>query len=159
MTEEKIRVGMIAPNFSLQDQDQKIHSLKDYQGQWVVLYFYPKDNTSGCTLEAIDFTKSREDFSKLNAVILGVSPDSAQSHCHFISQKDLKITLLSDAGKETLKNYGVWQKKIDDGKEYWGVARSTVLINPEGKVAWIWENVHVNGHSEAVKNKLKELQS
>lgn len=159
MTEDKIKVGMMAPSFSLEDQDQKVHSLEDHRGQWVVLYFYPKDNTSGCTLEAIDFTKAREDFSKLNAVILGVSPDSVQSHCHFIDQKDLKITLLSDTGKETLKDYGVWQKKIDDGKEYWGVARSTVLIDPEGKIAWIWKNVNVNGHSEEVKNKLKELQS
>lgn len=159
MAEDTVKIGMKASDFSLQDQDQKRHSLKDYVGRWMVLYFYPKDSTSGCTLEALDFTKAQDGFLKLNAVILGVSPDSIESHCHFIDKENLKITLLSDPEKGTLKDYGVWQKKLSDGKEYWGVVRSTFLIDPEGKIAWIWKDVNVNGHIEEVKNRLEELQS
>lgn len=153
-----LKIGDMAPDFSLSDGNGRETCLKDFKGRWVVLYFYPKDNTPGCTIEAVDFTKHLSGYSKLDAVILGVSPDSTQSHCNFSEKHGLKITLLSDAEKKVLKNYGAWQLKSMYGKEYWGVARSTFLIDPKGLIAHIWPKVDVKGHALEVKNKLKELQ-
>lgn len=157
-TASKIKVGDLAPDFCLPDQDEKGVSLKNFQGQWVILYFYPKDSTPGCTREAIGFTGALSDFKKLNAVILGVSPDSAKSHCNFIEKEKLKITLLCDPEHKILEDYGAWGLKVNYGKEYWGVIRSTFIIDPKGHIAHLWPKVNVDGHVEEVKEKLKELQ-
>ena len=127
----ELLTGTKAPDFRLKDQDGKEVSLKDFQGRWLILYFYPKDNTPGCTIEAIDFSKMRSDFKKEGAEIAGVSPDSGKSHCSFIEKQDLTITLLSDVSKKTLQAYGVWKKKKFMGREYMGVLRTTVLIDPK----------------------------
>ncbi len=153
-----MKAGKKAEDFSLPDQDGEEVKLSDFKGKWVVLYFYPKDNTPGCTIEAIDFTKSLKSLQSLGAVVLGVSPDSTKSHCNFIEKQKLRITLLSDEEKKVLKKYKVWGKKKFMGREYMGVMRSTFLIDPKGKIAYIWENVNVKGHADEVKQKLKELQ-
>ena len=147
-----------APEFCLPNQDETEICLRDLAGKWVVLYFYPKDNTPGCTTEACDFSNELEEFEELNAVILGVSPDSPKKHRNFIEKKNLKITLLSDENKEVLKDYGVWGLKKMYGREYEGVIRTTFIINPEGKIVAEWRNVRVKGHVEKVKEKLEELQ-
>jgi len=147
-----------APEFCLPNQDETEICLRDLAGKWIVLYFYPKDNTPGCTTEACDFTEAIEEFEDLDAIILGVSPDSPKKHRNFIEKKNLKITLLSDENKEVLKKYGVWGLKKMYGKEYEGVIRSTFIINPEGEIVAEWKNVKVKGHVEKVKEKLKELQ-
>ena len=151
-------VGDRAPEFLLKSQEESEIGLGDFKGKWVVLYFYPKDNTPGCTIEANDFTKSLKDFQKMNAVILGASPDSCASHAKFVKGQKLKITLLSDPEHKIAETYGVWQLKQFMGKTFWGIVRSTVLINPEGKIAYFWKGVKADGHAEAVKEKLKELQ-
>ena len=154
-----IELGHKAPEFCLPNQDNEEICLRDLRGTWVVLYFYPKDSTPGCTTEACDFTEALPDFTQLGATILGVSPDSVKRHQNFIAKKDLKITLLSDEGKEVLQRYGVWQLKKNYGREYMGVVRSTYLIDPDGNVAAVWEKVRVKGHVEAVKAKLEELKN
>ena len=161
-----VKAGTKAPDFCLKNQDDKEVSLKDSKGKWIVLYFYPKDNTSGCTKEACDFTESLKDYKKLNAVIMGVSPDSTELHRNFIEKQGLDITLLSDPDKETHKAYGAWGMKKNYGKEYEGVIRSTFIISPEGKIAEVWSNVKVRvkrkdgetRHVDVVKERLKELQ-
>jgi peroxiredoxin Q/BCP len=153
-----IEIGQKAPEFCLPNQDSEEICLRDLRGSWVVLYFYPKDNTPGCTTEACDFTEALPDFTDLGATILGVSPDSVKKHQNFIAKKDLKITLLSDEDKEALTAYGVWQLKKNYGREYMGVVRTTYLIDPDGTVAYVWPKVRVKGHVEAVKEKLAELR-
>ena len=153
-----LEVGDMAPDFSLPDQNEKTVSLSGLQGRWVVLYFYPKDNTPGCTTEACDFTASCGEFSRLDAEILGVSPDSAKSHRSFISKQNLGITLLSDPDHKVLESYGAWQKKSMYGREYMGVVRSTFLIDPLGRLAHVWPKVKVKGHVEEVQKKLAELK-
>ena len=153
-----LSVGAQAPDFCLPDENGKETCLKDFRGKWVVLYFYPKDDTSGCTVEALQFTAKKNEFEKAGAVVLGVSPDSGKSHCAFIEKHSIGITLLSDEKKEVLKKYGAWGKKTMYGKEFDGVIRSTFLISPEGKVAHAWPKVSVEGHAEEVLAKLKELQ-
>ncbi len=152
-----IEVGQKAPEFCLPNSDEVEICLKDLRGKWVVLYFYPKDNTPGCTTEALDFTAHLEEFEKLGAIVIGISPDSCASHKRFIEKKELKVTLLCDTEKEVLKAYGAWGKKKMYGKEYEGVIRTTYLIDPEGNVAAVWPKVRVKGHIEAVLAKLKEL--
>jgi peroxiredoxin Q/BCP len=154
-----LEVGEKAKEFCLPNQDEVEVCLRDFLGKWVVLYFYPKDNTPGCTTEACDFTLNIEDFKNLDAVILGVSPDSAKKHRNFIAKKDLKITLLSDEEKKVLESYGVWQLKKMCGREYMGVVRTTYLIDSEGKVAKRWDKVKVKGHVEDVKKSLEELRA
>ncbi len=149
--------GEEAPDFCLPNQDGDEVCLKDFRGRWVVLYFYPKDNTSGCTREATDFTARKGEFEELGAVILGASPDSVKSHANFIVKKGLGLTLLSDPEHEVLGKYGAWQLKKRYGREYMGVVRSTFLIDPEGKIAHAWRNVRVNGHVDAVLEKLREF--
>ncbi|NOX16264.1 MAG: thioredoxin-dependent thiol peroxidase [Epsilonproteobacteria bacterium] len=153
------KVGEKAPEFCLPNQDEIEICLRDLEGKWVILYFYPKDNTSGCTTEACEFTEAMPDFEGLDAVILGVSPDSPQKHRNFIEKKKLQITLLADEEKNVLESYGVWQLKKMCGKEYMGVVRSTFIINPKGNILSFWEKVRVKGHVAAVKEKLKELQA
>jgi peroxiredoxin Q/BCP len=162
-----ITIGTKAPDFCLENQDDKEVSLKDNKGKWIVLYFYPKDNTSGCTKEACDFTESLKDYKKLNAVIMGVSPDSTELHRNFIEKQSLDITLLSDPDKETHKAYGAWGMKKNYGKEYEGVIRSTFIISPDGNIAETWSKVKVRvkrkdgetRHVDVVKERLKELQN
>lgn len=153
-----LEVGIKAPEFCLPNQDEEEICLRDIVGGWIVLYFYPKDNTPGCTTEACDFTEAMPDFSGLGATILGVSPDSPKKHRNFIEKKELKITLLADEEKELCEAYGVWQLKKFMGREYMGVVRSTFIIDPDGKIAAVWNKVRVKGHISDVKEKLKELQ-
>jgi peroxiredoxin Q/BCP len=154
----ELKIGVKAPEFCLPDSEKGDNCLKDMRGKWVVLYFYPKDGTKGCTIEALEFTAAEDDFQEKNAVIIGISPDSPESHTKFIEKNKLTIKLLSDEEKEILEMYGVWQKKKMYGREFKGVVRSTFLIDPEGKIAYIWPKVRVNGHVEAVMEKLTELQ-
>ena len=161
-----LEIGMKAPDFKLKDQNNNNINLTDYKGKWLVLYFYPKDNTSGCTKEACDFTDLRKDYSKLEAEIIGISPDSIESHKKFISKHNLGIILLSDTEKEIMKAYGAWGLKKNYGKEYEGVIRSTFLISPEQKIAAVWSKVKVRvkrksgevKHAQIVKEKLAELK-
>ena len=153
----ELKVGDKAPNFCLPDKNNKEICLSDYEGKYIVVYFYPADNTPGCTTEAIGFTDILPEFQKLDATILGVSPDSPQSHAKFIEKRNLKVTLLSDENKDVLKKYGVWGPKTFRGKSYIGVTRSTFLVDPQGKIAYIWPKVSVNGHAEEVKTKLAEM--
>jgi peroxiredoxin Q/BCP len=149
-------VGKKAPAFTLKNQDGDSVKLSDYKGKWVVLYFYPRDNTSGCTREACAFTELLPDFSKLDAVVLGVSPDSVESHRKFMDKHDLKITLLSDPDKKVLEKFDAYGEKKMYGKVSMGVIRSTVLIDPEGKVVYHWPKVRVDGHAEKVREVLEE---
>jgi len=153
-----IKLDAVAPEFCLPNQDDVEICLRDLKGKWIVLYFYPKDNTPGCTTEACDFSEAAPDFSALNAVILGVSADSTEKHRNFIEKKDLSITLLSDEAKGMLELYGVWQMKKNYGKEYMGIVRSTLIIDPQGVVKALWKNVKVKDHARIVKEKLEELQ-
>ena len=154
-----LSIGSEAPSFCLPDQDGETLCLKAFRGKWVVLYFYPKDNTKGCTLEAIDFTMRKNEFEEMGAVILGVSPDSVESHRDFCDGHGLSITLLSDPGLKVLEAYGVWQLRKMYGREFHGVVRSTFLIDQEGNLAHEWRKVRVGGHVEEVKLRLKELAS
>ena len=156
---DKLEMGQQADDFCLPDQNEEEVCLHDYRGKWVVLYFYPKDNTAGCTAEALDFTAHLDEFKAINAEILGVSPDSPQSHIKFIAKKELKLRLLSDTSHAVLETYGVWQLKKMYGREYYGVVRSTYLIDPDGNIAHIWPKVKVKGHAESVLQKIKELQA
>ncbi len=149
--------GQTAPTFNLLNQDDAKTSLKDFKGQWVVLYFYPKDDTPGCTTEACEFTDGLKAFEKVGATVLGVSPDSTASHRKFVEKFKLKVTLLSDPEREVLEKYGAWGTKMMYGKESLGVIRSTFLIDPLGKIAYVWAKVTAAGHAEAVRNKLAEL--
>ncbi|MDD5148668.1 MAG: thioredoxin-dependent thiol peroxidase [Candidatus ainarchaeum sp.] len=146
-----------APDFCLKDADEKQVCLKDFTGKWIVAYFYPKDNTPGCTLEAIYFTKYKKEFESLNAGILGISRDSCKSHKNFSKKRKLGITLLSDEDKKVHELYGVWRPKKFMGKEFLGAIRSTFLLSPEGKIAGYWDNVQVPGHVEEVLETLKKL--
>jgi len=152
-----LNIGDNAPAFCRPNQDQEEICLRDLSGKWIVLYFYPRDNTPGCTTEACDFSNELEAFEELDAIVLGVSPDSPQKHRNFIDKKELKITLLADEDKSLCQDYGVWQLKKFMGKESMGVVRSTFIISPEGQIAVLWRSVKVKGHIEAVKTKLKEL--
>lgn len=151
--------GDNAPLFVLPDSYGSDTGLADFKGKWVVLYFYPKDNTSGCTTEALDFTALRDKFKKINCEIIGISPDSCKSHEGFMVKHSLGITLLSDTDKEVLKEYGVWQLKKMYGREYYGVERTTCLIDPEGTIAEVWYKVKVKGHADEVLKTLSALQS
>lgn len=153
-----MKVGDTAPDFTARDMEGREHSLKDYRGKWVVLYFYPKDNTPGCTIEAIDFTARKGDLEGMGAVVIGVSPDSEASHRRFTEKKDLAITLLSDPDHGILQPYGAWAEKSMYGKTFLGVVRSTVLIDPDGKVAHHWPKVKAKGHADQVMERLAELK-
>lgn len=153
-----IEIGEKAKDFCLPNQDNTEICSRDLVGRWIVLYFYPKDNTPGCTTEACDFTEAMPEFEDLDAIILGVSPDSVKKHQNFIAKKELEITLLSDEEKTMIQDYGVWQMKKNYGKEYMGVVRTTYLIDPKGIVRARWDKVRVKGHVDAVKEELKTLK-
>jgi len=149
--------GDEAPNFELLDDQGKTRSLKSYAGKKLVLYFYPKDDTSGCTKEAIDFSALKSEFDKIGAAILGVSPDSQASHGKFKLKHKLSLDLASDESKAMLETYGVWTEKSMYGRKYMGVERTTFLIDAHGKIAEIWNKVKVPGHAEAVLAAAKAL--
>ncbi len=159
MSESKLVVGKKAPAFTLPDQDGNKVSLTDLAGKWVVLYFYPKDDTPGCTTEACEFTSGIKAFEKLDAVVYGCSPDSPATHQKFIRKHKLAIGLLSDQDKSVLVKYGAYGEKLMYGKPVTGVIRSTVIIDPAGKVMHHWAKVKAAGHADAVKQTLKELQA
>ena len=149
--------GKAFPQFSLPDQNGVMRGPGDYAGKWLVVYFYPKDNTSGCTLEAKSFTDLAGQFADLDAVIVGVSPDSVKSHCGFIAKHGLGVTLLSDPEHALLEAAGAWQKKKLYGKEHMGVVRSTALVDPQGVVREVWTKVKAAGHAEEVLARLRQL--
>jgi len=151
-----VEPGKKAPQFTLADQDGNKVSLKDFKGRKVVLYFYPKDMTPGCTQEACGFRDSFPDFRKLNTAVLGISADPAVSHKKFVDKYELPFTLLSDYNKEVVESYGVWREKSMYGKKYMGIERTTFLINEEGKITRIFPKVKVAGHVEEVIKALKE---
>ena len=152
-----VEEGKKAPLFTLENQDGEKISLNDFKGKNVVLYFYPKDNTSGCTKEACNFRDDFPKFGKVKAVILGVSPDSVQSHKKFSEKYKLPFDLLSDEKKQVLEKYGVWKEKSMYGRKYMGVERSTFVIDKTGKVMKIFRKVKVENHNDEVMKIIKEL--
>lgn len=152
-----LTIGQDAPNFSCPDQDDQTVSLSDFKNQNIVIYFYPKDDTPGCTTEALDFTARVADFDDANTVILGVSKDSVKKHASFCEKHHLGITLLSDPNHEMIEAYGAWQEKSMYGKTYMGIQRSTILIDTQGKVAQMWPKVKVKGHADEVLKAVQEL--
>jgi thioredoxin-dependent peroxiredoxin len=151
--------GTKAPQFTLTNENEEKRTLASYKGKWLILYFYPKDNTSGCTVEAVEFTQLQKKFQKLDAQVVGVSPDSCKSHRNFITRKELTVELLSDPEHTMLQDYGVWQKKKMYGKEYFGVVRTTFLVDPQGTIEKVWLKVKAKGHGEEVLNYLTSLSS
>lgn len=148
-----------APDFHLHDQNGNIHSLSDYAGKWVLLYFYPKDETSGCTAEACAFRDARELIAELgNAEVVGISKDSAASHKNFAENHELNFTLLSDPDHETIEAYGSWKPLKFMGREYMGTQRNTFIINPEGMIAEMYEGVDPKTHVAQILDDLKTLQ-
>ena len=154
-----IEIGRPAPDFSLKNQADQDVRLSDLDGQWIVLYFYPRDNTPGCTVEACEFTAGVAEFAALDAVVLGCSPDTTRKHRNFIEKFDLKIALLSDPDHKVMEEYGAWGEKKMYGRTFMGVKRSTVIIDPSGKVAHHWRNVRARGHARKVRDKLEALRS
>lgn len=148
-------VPYMAPDFTLQDESGKAHSLADYKGKWLVLYFYPKDDTPGCTTEACSLRDAATDISELDAEVVGVSADDAKSHGKFIAKHHLNFTLLSDPSKVAIEAYGAWGKKMF-GKE--GILRRTFIINPHGEVVKVYGRVTPLGHGEQVTAELKRLK-
>jgi peroxiredoxin Q/BCP len=152
-----IKIDEKAPEFCLPNQDDIEICLRDLKGKWIVLYFYPKDSTPGCTTEACEFSEAAPDFSELDAIIIGVSADSTKRHRNFIEKQELGITLLSDEDTSMMQSYGVWQMKKNYGKEYMGIVRTTFIINPEGIVKALWKNVRVKEHVAKVQVELERL--
>lgn len=144
-----------APSFSLPDQDGKTHTLAQYLGSKVLLYFYPKDDTPGCTVEACNFRDGYKEFQKLGLVILGVSADSVKSHKKFADKFELPFPLLSDEDKTVCQAYGVWGKKKFMGREYMGITRSSFLIDEKGKIIKVYADVKVKEHADEVKEEVK----
>ncbi len=149
--------GSEAPAFSLPRDGAGTVSLDDFKGKKVVLYFYPKDDTSGCTTEAIEFTALLPEFEKADTAIIGLSPDSPASHDKFCRKHNLGVILASDEDKSVLSAYGVWGEKSMYGRKYMGVERTTVLVDREGKVARVWPKVKVKGHAEEVLEAARAL--
>jgi peroxiredoxin Q/BCP len=145
-----IKVGDKAHNFSLPDQSGKIHSLSDYKGKWLILYFYPKDDTPGCTKEACGFRDLTRKYSNKGVKILGISKDSVSSHKKFAEKYLLDFPILSDESKEVIKAYGAWGIKKFMGKEFEGTQRKTFVINPEGEITKVYENVNPLAHAKQV---------
>ena len=149
-----LKSGDIAPEFSALNQDGVNIALKDFAGKKIVLYFYPKDNTPGCSTPACELSQNYDDFAGKNAVIIGISPDSVKSHESFINKQNLKHILLSDESHEICKAYGVWQVRKNYGKEYLGVARTTFIIDENGKIIKIYKSVKPAGHANKVLSEL-----
>lgn len=145
-----IDVGTLAPDAVFTTPDGKAVKASDYRGKTLILYFYPKDDTSGCTKEAQEFSALSGDFSKAGAVVIGISKDSEKSHAKFIAKYDLKVALGSDESGDVCEAFGVWVEKSMYGKKYMGIERSTFLIDPQGKVTRVWRKVKVPGHATEV---------
>src|SRR5215468_913744 len=154
-----IEEGKAAPAFSLLAADGEKLSLSGFKGKYLVIYFYPKDDTPGCTREAQGFSKALGQLDKLGAAVVGVSKDSIESHCKFIDKYGLKLPLLSDPDGKTLEKYGAWGEKNMYGKKSMGVIRSTVIVGPDGKVKKHFRKVKVDGHVEAVIDTIKKLRA
>ncbi|HUS75381.1 MAG TPA: peroxiredoxin [Methanothrix sp.] len=152
-------VGDVASQFCLPGEGEQEICLKSYLGKWLVLYFYPKDNTSGCTREAVDFTAALPALLDLGAEVLGISRDSPASHKKFAEKHGLGVKLASDQDHKVTEAYGAWALKKMYGKESYGVIRSTFLIDPQGKIARIWKKVSVKGHADAVIKALQDLKA
>jgi len=149
---------MLAPDFTLPDPDGQEHSLSQYRGQWVLLYFYPKDDTPGCTKEACSIRDAFPNFQALNIMVLGVSVDSVESHKKFAEKYKLPFTLLSDEHKKVVSHYGVWGEKKFMGREHDGTIRSSFLIDPTGTIEKIYTDVKPEKHAEEVLRDLKRLE-
>mgnify|MGYP001812244030 FL=1 len=152
-----VEEGKKAPDFTLPANGGEKIKLSQFKGRPVVVYFYPKDDTSGCTKEAIAFSLLLPEFEKIDAAIIGISPDSAESHDKFIAKHDLAVTLAADEEKKVAEKYGVWVEKSMYGRKFMGVERSTFLIDRKGKVAKVWRKVKVNGHADAVLEAAREM--
>ena len=148
-----------APEFSLPDQNGHLCALADFFGKWVVLYFYPKDDTPGCTKEACGFRDGFARFKQAGIVVLGVSADSVKKHAKFVEKYELPFLLLADENRVVVEQYGVWAKKKFMGREYMGILRATFLIDPEGKIAKIYENVKPEEHAEEVLAEVLRLKT
>ncbi|MDA7806692.1 thioredoxin-dependent thiol peroxidase [Candidatus Pelagibacter sp.] len=154
-----LKINTKAPNFTLSSTKGEIYSLKNSLGKYVVFYFYPKDDTPGCTIEANDFNKLLPKFKKLNCDVFGVSKDNLKSHYKFKEKYKIKFDLLSDVELSILKKYKVWAKKKFMGKEFMGVLRTTFLIDPNSKIVKIWDNIKVKDHAKEVLDILKSIQN
>ncbi|WP_422038424.1 thioredoxin-dependent thiol peroxidase [Roseibium sp.] len=154
---QELAIGDTAPDFDLEGDGGGRIALSGLKGKPVVLYFYPKDNTPGCTKEAIAFSELIGEFGNLGITIVGVSPDSAKKHDNFIAKHNLAVRLGADTETHTAEAYGVWVEKSMYGKKYMGVERSTFLIDKEGKIAQVWRKVKVPGHAEAVLEAARAL--
>ena len=152
-----IKENIKAPIFKLPSTSKNIYSLKDSVGKYIVIYFYPKDDTPGCTLETNDFNKLLPNFKKLNCEILGISKDNLKSHDKFREKYKIKFNLLADEDLEVLKKYKVWGKKKFMGREFMGIIRTTFLLDKKGKIIKIWENVKVKDHAKEVLETLKDI--
>jgi peroxiredoxin Q/BCP len=152
-----IEVGQLAPDFTLPDQNGREVTLLQFRGTPVVLYFYPRDDTPGCTTEACAFRDAREDYAQAGAKVIGVSPDSVKSHASFVEKHQLPFTLVADTEKTVCESYGVWQEKNLYGKKSMGVVRSTFIIDGEGVIRHVFEKVKVAGHSDAVLKTIEAL--
>ncbi len=149
-----------APKFTLPDQDGKLHSLRDYAGKWLVVYFYPKDDTPNCTAEACNFRDARDAIAELGkAKVIGVSKDSVKSHKKFADAHSLNFTLLSDESHDTIDAFGAWKLKKFMGREYMGIMRNTYIINPEGNIVKEYEGIEPKEHVNQIINDLEALQS
>jgi len=153
-----VQEGDPAPDFALPGADGNIVKLSDANGRFAVVYFYPKDDTSGCTKEALDFTALKPEFAKLGAEVFGISPDSVKSHAKFGGKHALQISLLADEERAAIEAYGVWTQKKMYGRTYMGVERSTFLIGPDGNILKCWRGVKVPGHAQEVLDALKKRQ-
>jgi peroxiredoxin Q/BCP len=152
----KLEEGSTAPAFTLPDQDGKAVKLSDFKGQQVIVYFYPRDDTPGCTKEACQFNENLTTFEKAGVAVLGISPDTAAAHTKFRSKYGLKFSLLTDADKEVMEKYGAWGEKTMYGKKTVGTIRSTFLVGPNGKVQRAWYNVRADGHAGKVLEVIAE---
>jgi thioredoxin-dependent peroxiredoxin len=149
--------GTLAPTLALPDETGKVRKLSEFRGSWLLLYFYPKDDTPGCTIEACAIRDQFKDFKKIGAAVIGISTDGVESHRRFKDAYQLPFTLLADAEKKAVKAYGVWGKKMMMGRSYMGTRRTSFLIDPKGKVRKVYENVKPPKHAAEVIADLKEL--
>ncbi|MBS13089.1 MAG: thioredoxin-dependent thiol peroxidase [Gemmatimonadetes bacterium] len=153
----RLAEGDKVPAFKLPDQEGTVHELKEYEGKWVVIYFYPKDNTPGCTKEACNFRDNIKPIEKLGAEVIGVSTDSVKKHSNFVAKYDLPFTLLADEEQKMVNDYGVWGLKKFMGREYMGTNRMTFIVDPKGKIAKVYPKVKAATHGEEVLEDLKTL--
>jgi peroxiredoxin Q/BCP len=152
-------VGDAAPSVALPDENRTVHRLEDQRGRWTILYFYPEDDTSGCTTEACQFRDLHRDIVASDADVWGVSPDGADSHQRFRTKYGLPFTLLSDEDHDVSTRYGAWALKTNYGKTYMGIVRSSFLIDPDGRIAKVWPRVKADGHAAEVKTALDEARA